>query len=71
MTEVIKRLGEVQPGEKFRYIGSIEDDWHVVIESSEDKVVYTCGHKNETNRSPSVKVLVKAKSMNSKRIAIA
>jgi len=65
--EVTKKLGKVKPGEKFRYIGSAEDDWHIVTESSEDKVIYTCGHKNETNRSPSVKVLVEAKPKNSKR----
>lgn len=65
--EVKKRLGSLIAGTRFRYIGSDNHDWHIIVSSSEDKVIYTCGHKNETNTSVNVVVLVEAKTKNLKK----
>lgn len=53
------RLMDLETGDTFRYIGSDENDWHVVTSLDEQKVYYTGGYSVESNYRNEVKIIVK------------
>lgn len=53
------RLMDLETGDTFRYVGSDENDWHVVTLVDENKVYYAGGYAGESNYRNEVKIIVK------------